>query len=104
MNWELFETLNSFNLINNKGVQVKHFTDFMEMVTYLDDNDINITDANMNGDVFLAQEVTKMKALTLTLALTLPIIWGLDLTFCNIMIAVAIWAVEVIKWMNDKEL
>lgn len=54
MNWELFETLNSFNLINNKGVQVKHFTDFMEMATYLDDNDIMITDANMNGDVFLA--------------------------------------------------
>lgn len=45
-----------------------------------------------------------MKALTLILALTLPIIWGLDLTFCNITIAVAIWAIEVIKWMNDKEL
>lgn len=45
-----------------------------------------------------------MKTLTLILALTLPIIWGLDLTFCNIMIAVAIWAIEVIKWMNDKEL
>ena len=54
MNWDVFETLNSFNLINNKGVQVKHFTDFMEMVTYLDDNDIMIKDANMNGDVFLA--------------------------------------------------
>lgn len=54
MNWDVFETLNNFNLINNKGVQVKHFTDFMEMATYLDDNDITITDANMNGDVFLA--------------------------------------------------
>lgn len=53
MNWELFETLDSFNLINNKGVQVKHFTDFTEMVNYLDENDI-ITNANMNGDVFLA--------------------------------------------------
>lgn len=54
MDWELFETLDSFNLINNKGVQVKHFTNFIELVTYLDDNDITITDANMNGDVFLA--------------------------------------------------
>lgn len=45
-----------------------------------------------------------MKALTLTLALTLPIIFGLDLTFCNIAIAVTIWVIEVIKWMNDKGL
>ncbi len=54
MNWELFETLNNYNLINTKGVQVKHFDDFMEMAIYLDDNNINIKDANMNGDVFLA--------------------------------------------------
>ena len=54
MNWDVFETLNNYQLINNKGVQVKHFNDFMEMVTYLDDNDIMIKDANMNGDVFLA--------------------------------------------------
>ena len=54
MNWELFETLNNYNLINNKGVQVKHFDDFMEMAIYFDDNDINIKDANMNGDVFIA--------------------------------------------------
>lgn len=54
INWELYETLNGFNLINNKCVQVKHFTDFIEMVNYLDENDIIITDANMNGDVFLA--------------------------------------------------
>jgi hypothetical protein len=45
-----------------------------------------------------------MKALTLILALTLPIIWGLDLTFCNIAIAVGIWVIKVIKWLNDKEL
>lgn len=45
-----------------------------------------------------------MKALTLALALTLPIIFGLNLTFCNIAIAVTIWVIEVIKWMNDKEL
>lgn len=45
-----------------------------------------------------------MKALTLILALTLPIIWGLDLTCCNITIAVFIWAYEVVKWLNDKEL
>lgn len=45
-----------------------------------------------------------MKALTLTLALMLPIIWDLDLTFCSITIAVTIWAIEAIKWMNDKEL
>ena len=42
-----------------------------------------------------------MKALTLILALTLPIICGLDLTFCNIAIAVKIWVIEVAKWLND---
>lgn len=42
-----------------------------------------------------------MKTLTLILALILPIIWGLDLTFCNIAIAVTLWIIEVIKWMND---
>lgn len=42
-----------------------------------------------------------MKTLTLILALTLPIVWGLDLTVCNIYIAVALWIIEVIKWMND---
>lgn len=42
-----------------------------------------------------------MKTLTLILALTLPIIWELDLAFCNIAIAVALWIIEVIKWMND---
>lgn len=45
-----------------------------------------------------------MKALTLILALLLPILWGLDLTFCNVVIAVAIWAIEVVKWMNYNEL
>lgn len=45
-----------------------------------------------------------MKNLTLILALTLPIILGLDLTFCNIVIAIAIWAIEVVKWMNYNEL
>lgn len=42
-----------------------------------------------------------MKTLTLILALTLPIILGLDLTFCNIAIAVVLWIIEAIKWMND---
>ncbi len=42
-----------------------------------------------------------MKSLTLILALTLPIIWGLDLTICNVFIAVALWGVEVAKWLND---
>lgn len=45
-----------------------------------------------------------MKALTLILALLTPIIWDLNLTFCNVAIAVAVWAFEVIKYMNDKEL
>lgn len=45
-----------------------------------------------------------MKNLTLILALTLPIILGLDLTFCNILIAIAIWGIEVVKWMNCNEL
>lgn len=42
-----------------------------------------------------------MKSLTLILALTLPIIWGLDLTFCNIYIAVGIWGIEVVNGLND---
>lgn len=41
-----------------------------------------------------------MKTLTLILALTLPIIWGLDLTITNIFIAVALWVVEVVDWLN----
>ena len=45
-----------------------------------------------------------MKTLTLILALTLPIIWGLDLTMTNIFIAVAIWVIEVVKWLNYNEL
>lgn len=54
MNWDVFETLNSYNVINNKGVQIKHFDDLVEMAEYLNDNNLNIKDANMNGDVFLA--------------------------------------------------
>lgn len=42
-----------------------------------------------------------MKSLTLILALTLPIIFELDLTLCNIAIAVTIWVAEVVKWLND---
>ena len=42
-----------------------------------------------------------MKAVTLILALTLPIIWGVDLTLCNIAIAVSVWVIEVAKWLND---
>lgn len=45
-----------------------------------------------------------MKNLTLILALTLPIILGLNLTFCNIVIAIVIWVIEVIKWMDYNEL
>lgn len=41
-----------------------------------------------------------MKALTLTLALTLPIIFGLDLVMTNITIAVAIWAITAVDWLN----
>ncbi len=43
-----------------------------------------------------------MKCLTLILALTLPIIWGLDLTICNVFIALMVWGVEVVKWMNNE--
>ena len=42
-----------------------------------------------------------MKSLTLILALTLPIIGGLDLTICNVFIAVGLWGIEVGKWLND---
>ena len=42
-----------------------------------------------------------MKAVTLILALTLPVICGIDLTLCNIAIAVAVWVIEVAKWLND---
>lgn len=45
-----------------------------------------------------------MKALTLVLALTLPIIFGLDLQITNISIAVAIWVIAVVKWMDDEVL
>lgn len=45
-----------------------------------------------------------MKATLLILALLLPIIWGADVTCSNITIAVFIWAYEVVKWLNDKEL
>lgn len=45
-----------------------------------------------------------MKSLTLVLALTLPIIFGLDLQITNISIAVAVWVITVIKWMNDEVL
>lgn len=41
-----------------------------------------------------------MKALTLTLALTLPIIFGLDLVMTNIFIAVALWTIAVVDWLN----
>lgn len=43
-----------------------------------------------------------MKSLTLILALTLPIICGLDLTICNVFIACMVWGVEVVKWMNNE--
>lgn len=41
-----------------------------------------------------------MKSLTLILALTLPIVWGLDLTICNVFIAIMIWGLKVVEWMN----
>lgn len=43
-----------------------------------------------------------MKNLTLILALTVPIIWGLDLTICNVFIALTIFGIEVVKWMNNE--
>lgn len=43
-----------------------------------------------------------MKELTLTLALTLPIIFGLDLQMSNISIALVIWVITVIKWINEE--
>lgn len=42
-----------------------------------------------------------MKSLTLILALTLPIIWGLDLTISNIFIAVGLWGIELANWLHD---
>lgn len=41
-----------------------------------------------------------MKTLTLILALTLPIIGGLDLTITNIFIALGLWVIEVVDWLN----
>lgn len=45
-----------------------------------------------------------MKALTLTLALTLPIIFELDLVITNITIALFIWAIVTANWLSDNEL
>ena len=45
-----------------------------------------------------------MKALTLTLALTLPIIFELDLVITNITIAIFIWAIVATRWLTDNEL
>lgn len=44
-----------------------------------------------------------MKALTLTLALTLPIIFELNLVITNITIAIFIWAIVAAKWLTDNE-
>ena len=44
---------------------------------------------------------SSVKNVTLVLALTPPIIWGLDLAMTNIFIAVAIWVIEAVKWLND---
>lgn len=44
-----------------------------------------------------------MKALTLTLALTLPIIFELDLVMTNITIAIFTWAVVAAKWLTNNE-
>lgn len=54
-----------------------------------------------NSEEGTGKDMMNMKTLTLILALTLPIIFGLDLTFSTIAIAVALWIIEVIKWMND---
>lgn len=43
-----------------------------------------------------------MKELTLTLALTTPIIFGLDLQATNIIIAFVIWIITAIKWLNEE--
>lgn len=45
-----------------------------------------------------------MKALTLTLALTLPIIFELDLVITNITIAIFIWVIVTANWLSDNEL
>ncbi len=45
-----------------------------------------------------------MKNLTLILALTLPIIWGLDLKMTNMFIALAIWATATFNWLNNEEI
>ena len=41
-----------------------------------------------------------MKELTIVTALLLPIILGLDVTSCNIVLAVCIWVEMIIKWCN----
>ena len=42
-----------------------------------------------------------MKELTIVIALLLPIILGLDVELCNILIAVMIWAGMIANWLND---
>ena len=45
-----------------------------------------------------------MKEFLLMTALLLPIILGLDVGLCNVVIAVAVWITTIIKWVYDKEL
>lgn len=45
-----------------------------------------------------------MKALTLTLALTLPIIFELDLVITNLTIAIFIWAIVAVEWLTNQEI
>ena len=45
-----------------------------------------------------------MKALTLTLALTLPIIFELDLVATNTVTAIFIWAIVATKWLTNEEI
>lgn len=45
-----------------------------------------------------------MKEFLLITALLLPIVLGLDVGLCNVVIAVAIWITTIIKYVCDKEL
>lgn len=55
-------------------------------------------------EVLKTKEVNNMKEFLLITALLLPIVLGLDIGLCNVVIAVAIWITTIIKYLCDKEL
>lgn len=52
----------------------------------------------------IKQLQAQLKEFLLITVLLLPIILGIDVGLCNVVIAVAIWITTIIKYLCDKEL